>query len=741
MWKLILTICIIFCSGSHSFAQLENNQTVGELCSLLKQSKADSNRVELLFQLSVYYYFEPDTNTHSFDSLFFYLQQAKDLSYELRSTELEPEILCYLGKYAIKTGDSTQAHTYFEGVDAAIKKSRSVDEQIQRWKDLAWSIGNTDSFGLTRINCFEKMAALYHQLHNTQQEIEQEKQIADTHMKQGRLGLAEAELLDVLKKFKAIGFRDLHYTYHLLAVTNHRKGYYNKALYYTLLNIESMQKPLVPVSTAYAITTYSELAGLYDELGQTEKSIECYKIIFNSKPPDPYDFYMYREADNYVRQLIKVKRENEALVFLRRFSEDHSPQDRFAEASLARTFACYYSSVENYDRAEVYTRKMIALAGSLGKNNEIRGDVEFDIGEYYLGKKQFAKAAIHFQIALEEAVHNNYVHAKKDVQLMLFKTDSSAGNYASAIGHLNLYHQLKDSIFDDARIKEIGEIQAKYELERKEQNIRLLENGNLLQQNKLKQAGYTRNWILGGVVLLLIIMGLLINNSRHKQRTNRTLEIQRNDLRLLVKEKEWLVKEIHHRVKNNLQTISGLLDSQAGFLTSEEAVLAIRESQHRVNSMSLVHQKLYQSASISITDMAGYINELVAYLESSFNTTGRIRFTRQIERMQMALTHSIPIGLILNEAITNAIKYAFPDGRQGEIIVKLQHQTGNRFLLAVEDNGVGICTNGKSQHAESMGMSLMRGLSEDIGGSFAIEDNDGTKIKVVFSYEYINHVI
>lgn len=726
---------MICCCGLLSFAQLETNQTVGELCSLLRQSKADSDGVQLLFQLSLYYYFEPDTSTHSFDSLFFYLQQAKNLSYDLRSTQLEPEILCYLGKYAIKTGDSPQAHNYFVGVEAAVKKSRSVNEQIQRWKDLAWNIGNMDSIGLTRINCFEKMAALYHQLHNTQQEIEQEKQIADTHMKQGRLELAETELVEVLQKFKAIGFKDLHYTYHLLAVTNHRKGYYNKALYYTLLNIESMKKPAVPVSPAYAINSYSELAGLYKELGQTEKSIDCYEIIFNSKPPDPYDFYMYREADNYVHQLIKVKKENEAFAFLQRISKDHPPQDRFAKASLARTFAGYYASVQNYERADVYARKMIALAGSLGKNNEIRGDVEFDIGEYYLDKKQFAKAATHFRIALEEAVHNNYVNAKKDVQLMLFKTDSSAGNYASAIGHLNMYHQLKDSIFDDARIKEIGEIQAKYELERKEQNIRLLENGNLLQQNKLKQAAYTRNWILAGVVLSLIIMGLLIKNSLHKQKTNRTLETQRNDLRHLVKEKEWLVKEIHHRVKNNLQTISGLLDSQAGFLTSEEAVLAIRESQHRVNSMSLVHQKLYQSASISITDMAGYINELVAYLESSFNTAGRIRFTQQIERLQMALTYSIPIGLILNEAITNAIKYAFPDGRQGEIIVKLQHLTGNRFLLAVEDNGIGIFTNGKRQHAESMGMSLMRGLSEEIGGSFAINGNDGTKIEVLFLYE------
>jgi two-component sensor histidine kinase len=329
-------------------------------------------------------------------------------------------------------------------------------------------------------------------------------------------------------------------------------------------------------------------------------------------------------------------------------------------------------------------------------------------------------------------VYDHSLHTRKDVELMLFKTDSAAGNYVSAIGHLNLYQEFKDSIFNVARIKQIEEVQGKYELEKKQQNIQLLEKGNLLQKSELKRAAYTRNWILVGVILLLVIMVLLVNNSLHKQRTNKILEAQRNDLRHLLEEKEWLVKEIHHRVKNNLHMIAGLLDGQAGFLASGEAVAAIRESQFRVNAMSLVHQKLYQTANLSDTDMAAYIRELVAYLESSFDAGKRTRFILRVEQVQLGLSHSIPLGLILNEAITNAIKYGFPDGRRGEITVKLERTTGNWFLLSVEDNGVGISPDGKKQPTESMGMNLMKGLTDDIGGNFTIETDHGTKVKVSF---------
>jgi len=731
---LFFIICIGLLYAAPSAAQLKTTATPDELRSALSKSNPDTRQVQLLLQLSTYYYFERDTSRGSLDSVLLYLQQAEQLSAAVQSTKWLPEIDCFLGKYYYKTGNITRANDYFQKIGDYIKNSGPVDQQIQRWEDLAWNIEELDTAGLTRVDCFEKIATLYHQLHDKEKEIEQQKEIADTHMKQGNLDLAIRELSEVLAKYQAIGYRHLHYTYHLLSVTHHLKGNYNKALYYAIITVESMQKTNDTANAAWAVIFYSSLAHLYDELGQTKKGIDNYRIIFERYTPHPFDFYMYREAGDFVRDLLKDGRSEEALAFLHDFSKKHPPADQYAKASLARTFAYYYNTVRDHALADKYTREMISLEGSLGRNNEIRGDVEYDIGQYYLGKKQFANAGAHFEIALYEAALNNSSHTIRDIHLMLFRTDSSLGNFVSAIKHLNQYHQLNDSIFNVAKIRQIEEVQAKYEVEKNEQGIKILEKESRLQQVELSKTKTIRNWTLAGTLLLLVIIALLIKNSRFKQRTNQQLEAQSTDLRHLVQEKDWLLKEIHHRVKNNLHMISALLDAQTGFLKNSDALSAIRESQHRVNSMSLIHQKLYQSGNLSLTDMPAYIHDLVAYLEDSFNTGDRIHFKLQIARLELSLTHSIPLGLILNEAITNSIKYAFPDHRKGEVTIKLLRQTDHHFLLYIADDGIGLPPDFNT-HAGSMGMSLMRGLSEDIGGSFAIENTEGTKIKVAFVYE------
>jgi two-component sensor histidine kinase len=557
-------------------------------------------------------------------------------------------------------------------------------------------------------------------------------------MKQGKLELAENELLSVLAKYKAIGFQHVHYTYNLLSVTNHLKGDYHKALYYALLTIESMQEK----NDTWAIIFYSHVANLYDELGQTEKSIEYYRIIFKINPPNPVDFYYVREAGIFVRDLINQKKVEEARTFLFDFSKKFPRVDPYGKASLARTFAYYYNSIGNYSLADKYNQEMISLEPLLGKDNEIKRDVEYDIGQYYFGKKQFAKAATHFQRALDEAVLNNSANTIKDVNLMLFKTDSSTGNYVSAIKHLNLYQQLSDSILNVAKIKQVEELQFKYETEKKEQNIKLLEKESKLQQNELLQASYTRNWILGGMALLLIIAGLMFRNARLKQRTNKKLEIhekeiekQNSTLRHLVDEKDWLVKEIHHRVKNNLQIVMSLLNSQSAYIDNEAALTAIHDSQHRVHAMSLIHQKLYNSENISSIDMSFYIREMVSYLSDSFNTARRILFEYDVEPLEMDVSHAVPLGLILNEAITNSIKYAFPDGKNGVISISLSHTGLSNYLLVISDNGIGIPSQFNNKRSGSLGMNLMQGLSEDLDGNFSIENSNGTIIKISFAHE------
>jgi two-component sensor histidine kinase len=270
----------------------------------------------------------------------------------------------------------------------------------------------------------------------------------------------------------------------------------------------------------------------------------------------------------------------------------------------------------------------------------------------------------------------------------------------------------------------------------------LLENESKLQHGKLIQANQTRNWIIGVAMLFLIIIGLLINFSRLKQRTNKKLKVQQTEisntnfaLQHLVEEKEWLVKEIHHRVKNNFHIVMGLLGTQSKYLKSEEAINAMAESRYRVHAMSLIHQKLYQSDNLSAINMTDYIYELVNYLRDSFNIGQSIQFNLQIDPVELDLAHCIPLGLIMNEAITNSIKYAFPDNKEGIIFISFKHTSKGHLLLAIRDNGVGLPAGFNTQGLTSMGMKLMHGLSEDIDGEFTITNHDGTEIMLDFIYE------
>jgi two-component sensor histidine kinase len=219
------------------------------------------------------------------------------------------------------------------------------------------------------------------------------------------------------------------------------------------------------------------------------------------------------------------------------------------------------------------------------------------------------------------------------------------------------------------------------------------------------------------------------------QASQEKIEKQNISLQHLVSEKEWLLKEIHHRVKNNLHTISGLLDTQSGYLQTEEALSAISDSQHRVQAMSLLHQKLFYSESLSVVEMWAYIHELVGYLEHSFGTQQTVRFNLDIDNLLLGLSHALPIGLILNEAITNAIKYAFPDKKAGTITVRLKQGSANQCFLLIADNGKGLPADFDSRQSHSMGMNLMRGLSEDMNGRFSIRQHEGTEITVSFVYD------
>lgn len=203
-------------------------------------------------------------------------------------------------------------------------------------------------------------------------------------------------------------------------------------------------------------------------------------------------------------------------------------------------------------------------------------------------------------------------------------------------------------------------------------------------------------------------------------------------LKTAVKEKEVLLMEIHHRVKNNLQIISSLLKLQAASVSDEDTIQALKDSRHRIRSMALVHERLYASSDFACIDIGDYISGMVRGLFATYEITGRVTLEVETNNVQLAIDNAIPCGLILNELVTNALKYAFPGERTGKLEIRFKPIDNNRLELTVKDDGVGIPEDMDIETCESLGFQLVNILTCQLEGNIAVERNEGTTFKIVF---------
>ena len=202
----------------------------------------------------------------------------------------------------------------------------------------------------------------------------------------------------------------------------------------------------------------------------------------------------------------------------------------------------------------------------------------------------------------------------------------------------------------------------------------------------------------------------------------------RNSLR----EKEVLLQEVHHRVKNNLQVISSLLNLQSKYVEDEKALELFKESENRVRSMSLIHEKLYQSKHLSRVNFDEYINALISDLIVTYGVNlKKISVKVNVENVFLSIGKAIPCGLIINELISNSLKYAFPDARRGEIAVELR-SCGEHNLLIVRDDGVGLPPGTNPAESETLGLKLVNGLTRQLAGQITLDDSNGTKFEILF---------
>ncbi|SFE67133.1 Two-component sensor histidine kinase, contains HisKA and HATPase domains [Chitinophaga sp. CF118] len=722
---------------------------VDSLIGQLKKSKPDSNRVRLLINVSLNYLSKNELNREEYDELFTYLQHAIILcdSLGLNFVRWKVQVLHMMGAALVFDNKVARGKSVFmelvKNAHLAGDRKREGDSWVW-YAEAFWRYDRMRTFKQEAETAYINAISIYREIKDQQADIDKTLDLGALYGCNDEYNKAEQQFLAAIKKSEQFNSYMLPTIYYQLSVANRYMANYNKALGYALHALKCIE---VTKDSSAIGDCYGELAELYQALDKPAESVAWYKKCIGKRElAEGYPaFGLYRTYGLLIVQLIKSGAIKEAMAITKDLQKRRPPKTLAESAALFQNMAYCYNAYNIYDSTERYFLKSIAtfnLANQVhAMDDEFVSMARFDIAHFYVKHRQFKKARPYLNMLLLSPNSMN-VSVLADAAFLMFKVDSASGNYRASIKYFQQYKTLTDSIFNEKKSRQIAQLQIEYETEKKDQEIGHLTKKGQLQQANLKQANIIRNWITASAVLLILLLAVGYNRYRFKQKTNKKLEAQqvvinRKNISLLhlVNEKEWLVKEIHHRVKNNFHIVMGLLGTQSGYLKNDEAIAAIKESQQRIYAMSLIHQKLYQSENLSSIDMPGYINELVDSLKESFDKRASLQFHLQIDRINLELTYVIPVGLILNEAITNVFKYAFPDKVQGNVYILFNHSNDDhRMVLTVKDDGIGLPASFNGNSQSSMGLNLMKGLSEDIDGNFTMQSNNGTIVTVSFVY-------
>lgn len=236
-----------------------------------------------------------------------------------------------------------------------------------------------------------------------------------------------------------------------------------------------------------------------------------------------------------------------------------------------------------------------------------------------------------------------------------------------------------------------------------------------------------------GIILMTSL--LYLNNSRKKQKEiqqkNDEISAKNETIKESLAEKEMLLKEIHHRVKNNLQIISGILELQNLNITDENTKVILKEGQSRIQSIALIHKTLYQSENFSKVTFQNYLSELIQAIQSAFNTNARINIDVEANEIELGINTAIPLSLIINEIVTNCFKHAFKNRENGNIAINLTKKN-DIYTLIIKDNGIGLPVDFNPKKLQSIGFDLILGLTRQLVGNVDWKNDNGTSISITF---------
>lgn len=729
---IICTTVLLFSVNLQLHAQ--GTEDPSRLKKEIAAAKNDSQKVELLLRLSSYYLNKSGEFTPDLEEAAKINMQAEILSDHLEYAAGKGKSILLKAQIYRENGDTNKALKKTKEAVVYSKTNKLTELQAKSYAELSMydaALEQKAKYKEFAITLFKKAGA-------KEKQAETLKELGELYSINENTEKAEPLLKESLALYRSIRYPKLQGVYNLLSEINTQKGNYPESLKYALL----AEKTAIAVNdnSLQLCSIYNHVGLVYYYLRQNDDAEEYwYKALEVAKYYKDTE-YVRTIAENLCSLLIRQKKEKDALKLIKEMQQNF-PTSKI-ERVMKENYLLFniYRILNDNAKASIYYKRLTAY---YGKNADKNGNSIAVLRSYASYQYQIKKLDDFYKTikrldTLTVAAGNNLIRSES--HLIWFKADSSRGDFINAIKHYQLYKSLSDSVFKGEKSKQISSLQVEFESEKKDKNINLLQQQAKVQEIQIQKDTVIRSVFIGSFLVLILFLALLYNGFRLKKKKNEELEIKRQQIeeqnelnKKMLIEKEWLLKEIHHRVKNNLQIVISLLNTQSAYLDNEDALLAIQNSQHRMHAMSLIHQKLYQSDNLANIDMSWYIYELISYMKECFGTHEKINFILDTEKVYLDVAQAVPLGLIINEAINNAIKYAFPEDKKGDVYIELKNTSENNYKLIIADNGIGVPENFNTIERKSLGVNLMIGLSEQIDGNFEMKNDHGLKIKITFT--------
>ncbi|WP_417872837.1 histidine kinase dimerization/phosphoacceptor domain -containing protein [Xanthomarina gelatinilytica] len=526
---------------------------------------------------------------------------------------------------------------------------------------------------------FNKAVNGYKAINNKKGQATTYFKIAWVHKRRGNIEEALKLDLEALKLMEVIQDNTgIAGAYSRISEDLNKQGRHNEALEYALKTIEISKKNKLNTELVYA---YTSAGDTHMYLGSYQEAYNYFNdalLLAYQQNVSTYDLINFR--NNKANALKRMGKHQEAKIEY--------------ETALAKA-----KEIE-------YENAIYVITANLGEINLLLGNYN-DALKYQLLTVNMQESNGDVSNLTENYEHVSTIYEK-------------LGNYPKALEYQKKARVMRDSTAAIESDKVMSNLLTKYETEKKEETIKV-------QKAKISQQQKTQILYITIAALLTFSLIGMFSSMRNIRKKRKKLQVLNLELETKNKQNELLLKEIHHRVKNNLELVKSLISLQSAQLEDSATKDAMIASQNRVQSMGIIHQKLYQGENLGSIEMKDYFINLSEGILDSFNTEDQIKIECAMEQLELDVDTAVPIGLIVNELLTNALKYAFPENQKGNIQISLLKDKPDTLTLKVVDNGIGK-TQGIAPKGTGFGSQLIKLLTKQLNGEMKEESHNGTSV-------------